>query len=502
MTSLMSLLALGISAAIYFGIAWRIHRRTARLSDHFPLNVEGGEARVSSAPEFSAATVATTLSLATVILAYTELASFLGAWLYWTVLTTGLGLLAVRFAARRIWARLSLNQYRGTIHEFLGAAYQSRGIVRAAAMCTSLGFMSAFAVELTVGATFLHALVPRLPALGALVLLATLGVGYTILGGFRAVILTDRIQMRVIWLSVIALAIAVLREVNSGGGMAATMARMPQSMYDFSNREGLLSFLVGILVINVPTYIADMSVWQRIAAAKDAETVDTGLVRSIVGAVMSWTAFATLACMLVVLVTVVPGENALITFLRGLGTPPADAFSAVLLFAAVFGLYAASLSTASTQLIAAGQALHMDVIRRWHDKSTLAASAKEVVLARGLLFFVAFVSVAAVWMLHAIGFSIADLVFAVYGAQLGLVPAVLVALRLSTERLARVGSFAMTAVLAGFAAGWGSAAYGKLSGISDLVFLAPAVSLITSALILCLGLLVTHAASNRRARVG
>lgn len=498
--SWLALLGLAISGVTYIALSWRIHRRTKRLSDHFPLNIEGAEARVASAGEFSAATVATTISLATVILAYTELASYMGTWLFWTVITTGAGIFVARLAARRIWRRLGVTVgYRPTLHDFLGSSFGSESLARAAALCTSLGFIGAFAVELTVGATFLKALVPSLPAVVALLLLATIGVGYTVLGGFRAVIITDQIQMRAIWVSIAALAVAVFLAAESSGGIGTALARLPAPMYDFSKREGLLSFLIGIFIINVPTYVADMSIWQRIGGAQDETTVTKGLTSSVIAAVISWSAFAALACALVAVVTVVPNENPLLTFLRTVGnsgTPVAASLFVVV----ITGLYAASLSTASTQLVASGHALHMDVVRGNRDRSTLANSADELGLARWLLLGVSAVSVGIVWALQSAGFSIADLVFAVYGAQLGLVPAVAIALMLPKERLQRLGRFAAVAILAGFFAGWASAVYGKWVVDSNLVFLAPAASLFVSTIILTVGFLVHRTAGPSAAQ--
>jgi len=109
-----------------------------------------------------------------------------------------------------------------------------------------------------------------------------------------------------------------------------------------------------------------------------------------------------------------------------------------------------------------------------------------LVVSRLILAGGAITAVAIVEVLRAFGFSIADLVFAVYGAQLGLVPPVLLAL-FSGQDLRRVGRWAAVAVVAGFAAGWTSAATGKVLDMADLVFLAPAASLAASGIILCLG---------------
>ena len=53
------------------------------------------------------------------------------------------------------------------------------------------------------------------------------------------------------------------------------------------------------------------------------------------------------------------------------------------------------------------------------------------------------------------GFSVADMVFAVYGAQLSLFPPILLGLLFGKERLKSLSRYAKTAIVAGFTAGWG-----------------------------------------------
>jgi len=78
------------------------------------------------------------------------------------------------------------------------------------------------------------------------------------------------------------------------------------------------------------------------------------------------------------------------------------------------------------------------------------------------------------------GFTIADLVFAIYGSQLGLFPAVCVALYSTRQSLRPMRHWAAVSVGLGFLAGWSAAVTGKLLGNGNLVFLAPAVSLAVS----------------------
>ena len=77
-------------------------------------------------------------------------------------------------------------------------------------------------------------------------------------------------------------------------------------------------------------------------------------------------------------------------------------------------------------------------------------------------------------------FSIAEMVFAIYGAQVGLCPLVIAALLVPPERLKGMSAWAAAAVSAGFIAAWGAALSGGYSGNTDLIYLAPVFSLVVS----------------------
>jgi Na+/proline symporter len=308
------------------------------------------------------------------------------------------------------------------------------------------------------------------------------------LGGFRVVIQTDRIQMIVIWLAIAALAGVVAVLASSSGGIPALVSRAPNGIFDFSWRDGLTPFLIGIAIINIPTFIADMSVWQRLAGVREEGAVGRGISRSAVGALVSWTLLAILACFVVTLVAATPGTNPLSTFL-GVAYGQGGILAPVLVFVVIAGLYAAALSTASTQLIAAGGTLHLDLLRGRGYFAPLADTATELRFARILIVILGLFSIAIVELLRAAGFSITDMVFALYGSQLGMVPVVLLALAGDRRRNAGLGRWAAAAVTLGFVAGWGTAGYGKWVGDADLVFLAPLASLALS-LTICGGALI------------
>src|SRR3984957_1838574 len=163
--------ALGVSIVLYLGMGFRYGLLISGLGDILPL-VLGKKARVNNHREFAASTVAATISLATVVVAFYELVPSLGFWLLWTAITTALGLLLFSAFVGRIWKKMALYDYRPTLHAYLGTEFNSKKLTLVASLFTTIGYLSAFAVELTVGSRFLAGLVRGIPTLLTVVILA------------------------------------------------------------------------------------------------------------------------------------------------------------------------------------------------------------------------------------------------------------------------------------------------------------------------------------------
>jgi Na+/proline symporter len=431
-------------------------------------------------------------------MAFFELAPYFGFWLFWTVATTSLGLLMVRLVARRIWIKLQDYDHRPTLHEFLGSQFGSSSVALIGAICTSMGFLGAFAVELTVGSRFLAGLVPVFPTWIVVLILASVGLIYTAAGGFRAVIVTDIIQIFSIWITLIALPVFYLYYLVSHGGWEVNFSNVPREVVNFSHRDGLESFLIGIFVINVPTFISDMSVWQRIAGSQEPKTVMRGLWSSVISAGTTWGMFVLIACLSLMFIKPTAGTNLLLILLDWIGANGGH-FGLIIIFLSVLGLYGANLSTASTQLIAVAHTLYEDVISRFSNKAFVerVASKRELSLTRILLICSTIVSITIVEFLSLAGFSIADLVFAIYGAQLCLFPPVLFALFCKKATLGRLSNWVIASLVLGFVSGWATAVLGKISNNGDIVFLAPVASLLLSSTILLTGLFWKQVLSRR-----
>jgi hypothetical protein len=277
-----------------------------------------------------------------------------------------------------------------------------------------------------------------------------------------------------------------------GFDFAAVIARIPAELRSFSSIDA--SFVLGILVMNLLTYVCNMGLWQRIAGSEDSSIVSSGLWRSVASSAISWSLLALIALFSYTLVQPVPGENLLITTLKVMQS---STFGLLVIFCVVVGLLGAMLSTASTQLVAVSHTVYEDIIAPFRKTSLRdrLSLRSEAWLARGILVACAILSVAVVEGLRTIGFSVADMAFAVYGAALGLAPPILISLYVPRNVTSQLSTSAMVAVPLGFLACWAAATYGRLYGNGSLVFLSPIISIVVASTVMAVGWLRVRSAN-------
>jgi len=478
------ILSLSVSVVLYLGIGIWYGSRIRGLGDLLPL-LRDGKAKVANHREFASSTVAATISLATVVVAFYELVPTLGFWLLWTAITTSLGLLLFGMLTTRIWTKMAEYQHRPTLHAYLGAEFGSAKLALVASIFTAIGYLSAFAVELTVGSRFLAGMLPDVPQLPTAIGLSIVSFIYSAQGGFRVVVVSDRIQMWFIWLLIAALggyyAVGI-----APAGWSSSFQRIPAGIRVPTWNEGLLPFVLGIAIMNLLTYISNMGLWQRVAGSQEPQVVRRGMWSSVANSAITWSLLACTAVGAFMFVTPVPNENLLVTLLHSMqGT----LFGRLVIFFVVLGLYGAMLSTASTQLVAVSHTIYEDIIAPFR-KLTLddrAQSSREVLWSRLILVASALVAVAVVEMLRVWGLTVADLAFAVYGAALGLVPPIMLTLFRDRNYTRRLSTAATVAVAFGFLSCWIAAICGRLAGNGNVVFLSPIISTAVATTVMVVG---------------
>lgn len=482
--------ALLLSALIYLFVGFSLGNKNKTLADLFPI-IFGRTAKVNTVDEFSSSTTATTISLATVVLAYFELSGYFGVWLLWSVATTVIGVLVFSAISKRIWKKMSVYNHRPSMHEFIGVEFNSKLTSLVASICTSVGFLLIFATELTVGSKFLAGLIPSIPQWITVVFLSAVGFIYTLLGGFRAVIKTDQYQMKFIWALIIMLGGYYIYYIFQNGGIQVNLNKLPSGILDFSPKQGLGFFLIGIAVMNIPVFASNMSMWQRVSGVHEPEIIVKGIKKSIWGVAISWTLLSLLACFAYMIVSPTNNQTLLTDLLISISS---SVIGKIVLFFVVMGLYGAMLSTASTNLIVVGHTISEDIFANFR-KSTLQDrinSKKEFLISRFILFGATALAIFLVEGLKYFGFSIADLAFSIYGGALALFPPIMASLYSNRGKLKSLSGFATAAVIFGFLFGWGAAIYGKIIGDGNLIFLSPCFSILVSSIIIIAGFINKH----------
>ncbi|MDD4732058.1 MAG: sodium/pantothenate symporter [Desulfovibrio sp.] len=223
-----------------------------------------------------------------IIASYTSASSFVGGpgvayslGLSWVLLamiqvpTTflTLGVLGKRFA---IMARRTRSV---TITDFLRARYQSDAVVILCSVALLVFFMAAMLAQFIGGARLFQA-VTGYPYMVGLVLFGITVVLYTVVGGFRAVVLTDAIQGIIM---VVAVVVVLLGVVEAGGGMAKCVATLkeidpglitPTGPDNAVPRPFILSFwvLVGLGILGLP------QTTQRCMAYRDSRAMHDAMI--------------------------------------------------------------------------------------------------------------------------------------------------------------------------------------------------------------------------------
>ncbi|ART83193.1 sodium/panthothenate symporter [Oceanisphaera profunda] len=193
-----------------------------------------------------------------------------------------LGVLGKQFAviARRVNAL--------TINDMLYARYRSPLVVILAALGLLAAFIATMVVQFIGGARLLET-VTGLPYQGGLIIFATTVMLYTLIGGFRAVVVTDAVQGILMLIGTIVLLVGVL---TAGGGASAMFSALaeidpglvsPRGPDDFLSSSFMLSFwvLVCFGVIGLPHSAV------RCLAYKDSKAMHKGIIiGTLVGALL------------------------------------------------------------------------------------------------------------------------------------------------------------------------------------------------------------------------
>lgn len=450
--------AVFLPAALYLWRSWFIRKTVKGVDDFFPLK------RELNAAQYRSTTVAAGMSLATVMIYFINLSPILGMALFVSVISFCASLVLLYFLIPKI---MHENPENLTVQAFLGKTYQSEAVKKCALFFSLIGYLSIFSMELLVGVSILS------PFFGDKVLLfASLYLGfllvYSLMSGYKAIVATDRLQLAFICVSIVAL-LGYFLFLNREPGFfdpAAFKTRLTGSW------SAPLSFFLGITFMNLPAPVADAGTWQRVCSCKNAKTAQKGLLGVFGYFLLLWSALILLGNAFSI--TTVPEQfkdmPLLSSIIASMGQIESLAGGVIVLIF-MLGLFSAMVSTADSLLIAAGQIFSIDVLKenKAGEEHVELNKSRIAMLCLALGSFILFV------VFQKLQLDVVNLVFAIYGAQLAMVPSVfsaLVSKRIRQEPM-RGHWAALSSIASGFCAAWASALYGKFSGNVMFLYNAP-----------------------------
>jgi SSS family solute:Na+ symporter len=187
-----------------------------------------------------------------------------GSWMLFTGLL-GAWLTAV-FLIPRI-STLSKEQNLLTFPQIFTHFFDKR-VALIAGIISGIGYIGFTSSQLLAGAKLASATFLELDLQTALIIMGVLAVGYTVIGGLKAVIYTDTIQWIILLVGLVFIGIPL--SYYAIGGWAAIEESVSPEMLRLDNLDWI-TFLNWFITI-VPIWFVGMTLYQRIYACRDVKT--------------------------------------------------------------------------------------------------------------------------------------------------------------------------------------------------------------------------------------
>lgn len=276
--------------------------------------------------------------------------------------------------------------------EVLNHFYNAK-VALIAGIISLIGYIGFTSSQVLAGAKLAAATFPSITILDAVLLMGVVVIGYTVLGGLKAVIYTDTIQWIILMVGLIVVGIPL--GFIKVGGWEAIQTYLPDNFLSLTN----ISFiqLVNWLITIVPIWFVGMTLYQRIYASKDEKTAKKAW---FLAGLFEWPIMAFMGVILGLLGRVAYEQGMFTEFGYAPGSPIDEEIALPLLLAHIFpvgfmGLlmssyFSAIMSTADSCLMAASGNFTTDVLRlssqnpkgiRYSQLATLLIGVLAIVLA-------------------------------------------------------------------------------------------------------------------------
>ncbi len=139
-----------------------------------------------------------------------------------------------------------------------------------AALISAVGYLGFTGAQALAGAKLASATILTKAPFGiapltfSLIIISIIIIGYTALGGLKAVVLTDSVQWTVI---LIGFLVAIPFALHSVGGLGTLKETLPENFFSFTNIK--TAEFINWMVTIIPVWFVAMTLYQRIYACKD-----------------------------------------------------------------------------------------------------------------------------------------------------------------------------------------------------------------------------------------
>lgn len=146
--------------------------------------------------------------------------------------------------------------------------FYNKKVAVLAGVISLIGYVGFTSSQILAGAKLATATFPSFTLMQAVWVMGFIVIGYTVLGGIKAVIYTDTVQWIILMVGLVLIGVPLA--YTKVGGWEAIQATLPPEFFSLSNLS-LVQFFNWMITI-VPIWFVGMTLYQRIYAARDEKT--------------------------------------------------------------------------------------------------------------------------------------------------------------------------------------------------------------------------------------
>ncbi|MDA3892674.1 MAG: sodium:solute symporter family protein [Salinivirgaceae bacterium] len=244
--------------------------------------------------------------------------------------------------------------------------FYNKKVAILAGIISLIGYIGFTSSQVLAGAKLAAATFPSITIVDAVLLMGVIVIGYTVLGGLKAVIFTDTIQWIILMVGLILIGIPL--GFIKVGGWEAIQFYLPANFLSLTNIS--LVQCINWLITIVPIWFVGMTLYQRIYASKDEKTAKKAW---FIAGLFEWPIMAFMGIVLGLLGRVAFEQGMFTEFGYAPGSPIDPEIGLPLLLTHIFPIglmgllmssyFSAIMSTADSCLMAASGNFTTDILR-------------------------------------------------------------------------------------------------------------------------------------------